>query len=296
MTDARYTGVDAGATREARDQMVDQTWWKPKSGQGTRWGDNLIRVMPPHPSLGKKLFWGVPLHFSIGPNQIRMPCPRRAFQGQSCPVCVAGFKLKDEGQEEAGNDLLPTWLGYMCVVEIDEKGQPVGDNPKVKIWSASGGIIDDLIDIIENPEFGDFTDLEKGFDINVRKRGSGKKGTKYQTTAKTKASKFPMPELAEGVIDLSQLNPFVKNHQEVMLAAMEGSPAADPMLPQATAAAEGQAEELPEATPESSDEGGFPPPPPDEEEEPANTPSEEKRTAAQKALVKNLKEDESKEE
>lgn len=275
MTEPKYTGVDTAATLDARAQMDDQTWWKPKSGAGTRWGNNYVRIMPPHPALNGKLYFGVPLHFSIGPNQVHLPCPRKAFQSP-CPVCVAGFELRNQGQEEAGNDLLPTWIGYMCVIEIDENGDPLGDDPKIRIWSASRGIIDDLLAALD--ELGDFTDLEKGFDINVKKRGSGKTGTKYQTIVATKPSKFPMPELADGVQDLTKVSPYVA--VEVMQAALDGV-GADPMLPKGKESVEGKATETQSEPPKQS---RFAEPPDEEGEEPAATPSDTQRSEAQKAL------------
>lgn len=273
MTEPKYTGVDTAATLDARAQMDDQTWWKPQSGAGNRWGDNYVRLMPPHVALGGKMYLGVPLHFGVGPNQIIMPCPRKAFQ-QACPVCAAGFELRNKGQEEAGNDLLPTWVGYMCVISIDENGDPIGDDPKIRIWSASRGIIDDLLAALD--ELGDLTDLEKGFDINVRKRGSGKTGTKYQTIVATEPSKFPMPELADGIQDLTKISPYVA--VEVMQAALDGV-GADPMLPKGKESVEGAASEAPTEQKKSRFAE-----PPDEEEEPAATPSDTQRSEAQQAL------------
>lgn len=277
MVEAKYTGVDTAATLDARAQMDDQTWWKPEAGKGNRWGDNYVRVMPPHPALKGKLYFGVPMHFSIGPNRVHVPCPRKAFQ-DVCPLCIAGFELRNKGQDEAGNDLLPTWVGYMCVIPIDEQGDPIGNDPKIRIWSASRGIIDDLLSILE--EQGDFTDLEKGFDINIRRKGpGGKEGTKYQTTAKTEASAFPMPELAEGVQDLSLVSQFNKSTEE-LAALLTGAPSSeDPMLPKAQEPIEAESKQV-----EEPKGGGFPPPPPDEEEEPADTPSDTQRSEAQKAL------------
>ena len=281
MAGQQYTGVDTGATADARAQMADQTWWKPASGEGNRWGDNLIRIMPPHQSQDGKLYWGVPLHFGVGPNQAIMPCPRKAFQ-QPCPVCAAGFSLRNAGKEEAGNDLLPSWAGYMCVVPIDEEGKPLGDNPKIRIWSASGGIMDDLLDILEDPKKGDFTNLEQGFDINVRKRGSGKKGTKYQTVCAPEPSAFPMPELAEGVIDLTKISPFVSI--EVMQAALEGT-SVDPMLTQAVEPAEA----APTPAPAQSSRWGEPPS--DDDEAPAASEPDATRTEAQERLKESLQGD-----
>ncbi len=282
MTEPKYTGVDTAATLDARAQMDDQTWWKPQSGAGNRWGDNFARIMPPHISLGGKMYLGVPLHFGVGPNQIIMPCPRKAFQ-QPCPVCVAGFALRNQGQEEAGNELLPTWIGYMCVISIDENGDPIGDDPKIRIWSASRGIIDDLLAALD--ELGDLTDLEKGFDINVRKRGSGKTGTKYQTIVATKPSKFPMPELADGIQDLTKVSPYLP--VEVMQAALEGT-GADPMQPKLAA---GESPVEASASEPSKPSRFAEPPDEEEEEEPDATPSDTQRTTAQQALKNAVKSD-----
>ncbi len=286
MAEQTYTPLDVGATREARAAMDETLWWKPKAGEN-RWKDNFVRLLPPHRSMEGKLWWGVPLHFSVGPGGSIIPCPRKAF-AQQCPVCDVGFALLNEGRREDGLDMLPTWAGYINVVPLNEDGTPEGDNPKVRVLSASRGVIDDLLDILET--LGDITDLEKGRDINIRRRGSGKKSTKYQTTAATAPSPFDYPDLVDGMHDLTMISPYWEIPK--MIEAMQET--GDPL---ATAAAEPKTSNpaLPPAPDPAPTAPRFAPPPdddeghpededPKEEGEPTPQQSDDDRNAAQERL------------
>ncbi len=277
MTEQPYTTVDVGATREARAAMDEMLWWKPKAGEGNRWKDNPIRILPPHRAMEGKLYWGIPLHFGVGPGNAVIPCPRKAFN-QRCPICDEGFKLLNEGKREDGLDNLPTWAGYMNVVPLNEDGTPEGDNPKVRVWSASRGIIDDIIDILET--LGDFTDPAKGHDINVRRRGTSKKNTKYQTAAATEPTAFDYPELLSEIHNLVQLSPYWEVPK--MIEAMSATD--DPLA----AAAEEQTanQQVAHEQPRALSGGRFGTPPDDDEEagEPQPEQSDDERAAAQQRL------------
>lgn len=197
--------TDIAAAREARDRMDATLWWKPQSGDGNRWGDNFIRILPAHTNMEGNFYFGIPMHFGVGPNNAIVPCPRQGH-GEPCPICVEGFALRDAGKEEEGNRMLPNWAGYMNVVVLGQDGEPEGKDPKVRVYSANRAVLDELLDIIEQ-KYGDITSLETGHNINIRRKGEKFK-TKYQVAAATEPSAFDHAELVESLHDLGKISPY----------------------------------------------------------------------------------------
>lgn len=264
--DTNVGQTDIAASREAREQMDETLWWKPESGEGNRWKDNFIRILPPHINMEGKFYLGLPLHFDIGPTKAVVPCPRKGLQSP-CPLCAEGFRLRDDGKEQEGNDLLPSWQGYMNVVLLDDSGAPAGKDPKVRVLSASRAILDELLDMMEQ-KLGDITHLETGHNINIRRKGEKFK-TKYQVGAATDSSAFDYPELVAGLHDLTKISPY--RPFEVLAGLLEGEARKDPFAP-----VEAPAEERPAISGPVKPAGGmsFDAPPPDNEDaEQQGTPS-----------------------
>lgn len=213
--------TDIGASREAREQMDESLWWKPEAGEGNRWKSNIIRILPPHTNMEGKFYFGVPIHFKIGPGSATVPCPRKAFQ-LPCPICAKGFELMNKGLKDDAREFLPSWQAYMNVIPLDENGEPQGRDPKVRVLSASRKVLDEILDIMET-KYGDVTDLEEGRNINIRKRvrgGDKMTGTDYQVSAAAEPSAFDHPELVEGLQDLGRISPF--RSAEILAGLLEG--------------------------------------------------------------------------
>lgn len=197
--------TDVGASREARDQMDASLWWRPQPGEGKLWGSNFLRVLPPHKNMEGKFYFGIPLHFDVGPTKAVVPCLRQGH-GLPCPLCIAGFALRDQGKDEEGNRLLPSWIGYMNVVLLDENGVPAGKDPAVRVFSANRKILDDLLEIMEQ-KYGDITHLETGRNINIERKGLKFK-TQWRVSAATEESAFDYPDLVGTLHDLGTLSPY----------------------------------------------------------------------------------------
>ena len=279
--DSNVGQTDVAASREARDQMQSTLWWKPDSGEAKTWGDNFIRILPPHINMEGKFYLPVPLHFRVGPGNAIVPCLRQGL-GQICPVCVAAFGLRDSGKEEEGNRMLPNWAGYMNVVELDKKGQPAGKEPKVRVYSAPSQVLDELLEIMEQ-SLGDITHRETGHNVNIRKRVIGndpKKHTRYQVVAATEPSAFDHPELVESLIDVTKISPY--RSADVLAGLLEGEARKDPF-----AAVEAPAEKPAAITGPVAQPGDmtFAPPPADDAEEEQGTPTEPDPAAKQPPLT-----------
>ena len=93
----------------------------------------------------------------------------------------------------------------------------------------TGTVLDEILDIMESPKYGDVTNLETGHNINVRKRVIGndpKKHTRYQVAAATDASAFDHPELVNGLHDLGKISPY--RSADVLAGLLEGEARRDP--------------------------------------------------------------------
>lgn len=260
--DSNVGQTDVAASREAREQMDDTLWWKPQTGEGNRWADNFIRILPAHKTMAGKFYLGIPLHFRVGPGNAIVPCPRKAF-GEACPICVRGFELQAGGKQQEGGDMLPSWRAYVNVVPLDSNGEPEGENPKVRVFEASKTVLDEILDIMESPKYGDVTSLERGHNINIRKRVIGndpKKHTRYQVAAATEATAFDHPELVNGLHDLGKISPY--RSADVLAGLLEGEARKDPF------AAVEAPEDKPAITGPVQQPGGmsFEAPPDDEQE------------------------------
>jgi hypothetical protein len=206
-------------------------------------GDSYLRPLPPHknmvdPNSGRAtFFWPVPLHFNVGPNQKVVPCPRRMF-GQRCPICEAGFALRNSGNEQAGNDLLPNYQMYMNVLVFDDGGEPVRNKAgdiEVKVWGPTRNVLDDVLEKVQEREAElkqliDIADPEEGYLIKINRKGTTKTDTKYKVRS-ISTNPVPVMDYVEywdpGLIDLTALNPVVS--QEVMAGYLTGAEDADPL-------------------------------------------------------------------
>ena len=238
--------ADLAQARKVREAMDDTLWFKPEKGKGNTWGKNYLRIFPPHISMDGSFYWGVPLHFGLGPGKLILPCPRRGHN-QTCPACTMGFDLKTQGQDQAFKDLMPSWQAYLNVLVLNSDGSAAEDPPKLRIWSAGKKLLDMLLDEFE--ESGDFTDLKTGRDVEVRRRGE-KFETEYRIKLDPNPSETPYADLASELRDLSQVSPWGDNPQGAILQALEAGPAegGDPWKGDAPAVGTGQAKEPDQVT------------------------------------------------
>lgn len=282
--------VDPAKSREMRDQMDDTFWFKAESGKGNTWGRNFLRILPPHASMDGTFYFGVPMHFRVGPGQQQLACPRRANLTNRCPICDFGFALRKEGKEEEFKQTMPTWQAYMNVIVLNEDGTPKETPPRVRTWSASKKVLDMLLDELEST--GDFTDLEEGYDICVSRKGE-MFATEYRIKLNPKGpTPVTYPEAVAELRDLRQISPFLST--EALQKALEAPVAgADPWAPsekQVTAGAtDPEVRTAAEAKsawgdPEDDEGNGSAPEKGGRAADPPAAPSEDDRAAARERL------------
>ena len=161
-------------------------------------GKNVVRFLPLSAADTRKSpFAVVNEHFFERPDgtRVRFACPR-LMESEPCPVCKEADRLRRTGNpidREQAFELYPRLRVYANVID---RQQPES-GPRIlafgkTIWEGLKKIRKD------SDEGGDFTDpSEDGFDIIVRREGTGKMDTKYTVQPARNDS-----ELADlGVID-----------------------------------------------------------------------------------------------
>jgi gp32 DNA binding protein like len=137
--------------------------WKPEVGEYE------IRVLPTSDNDPfKKLF----IHYNVGKTAIL--CPKNNY-GEDCPVCSFATKLYKSSQESGDKDELE--MAKQLFVK-DRYYSPIvvrgKEDDGVVVWSYSKTIYEELLEAIVDPEVGDISDLDQGFDIMYTKK-MGKK-------------------------------------------------------------------------------------------------------------------------
>jgi hypothetical protein len=183
--------------------------FKPEAGQGGRYGDNWIRVLPPRDDADTDSFFKwMAVHF-IGKSPVI--CLRKMYD-EACPACA---------QAQSGNDRKgPRWYAVMNVVVLNDEGDPKED--LVRIWPAPRTVLDDLMgEITKLPaDQQDITDPETGRPVLVRRKGTGQTDTRYQIALAQGPFSFEATHLLDTMHDLSASYELVD--AEKMLALLTG--------------------------------------------------------------------------
>ena len=179
--------------------------FKPKSGDKGRFADNWIRILPIRDdSLYKEFYYYAAVHFPPGQGGLPFLCGRKMFDlypeggySAACPACDAAVYGPD-GEGGA------RWYAVMNVVALNDDGEP--EDGSVLIWACPRTVLNDLLGRIEElPEDKqDITDPETGFAVCVRRKGAGKKDTRYEISLSDEPVPLADPdELCEGLHDIT---------------------------------------------------------------------------------------------
>lgn len=106
--------------------------------------------------------------------------------GLDCPMLEKHEELKEEGSKDTA--LLSTLRGrtrYLIpVIQYkDERGKDIDTDQGIKLALITGSVYSQLIDFFLDPDLGDFTDPEEGYDIKIKRTGKGKTDTEYSVSA-----------------------------------------------------------------------------------------------------------------
>lgn len=148
--------------------------WRPKSGE------NLIRILPPtwQPNDGH-FGYEVFLHKFVGGVSGSYLCPEKMNTGDKCAVCEEMRAAKKEGADEEEVKKLSPKQAYVCyVLDRDDRDNP--NTPQLTDFSWSQDkAINEQTSIKRTGETLYIDDPDHGYDLIVKKTGSGMTGTKY---------------------------------------------------------------------------------------------------------------------
>jgi hypothetical protein len=199
------TNVNKAQEELDRVRRSEQGVWKPKDG------DNLIRIMPPWDENVDTFFVQGGAHFNVGPQGKVFSCPRQSDNSAECYLCdlVDQLGSGDEADREEAKDLRVRRSWMVNVVDLKDPGAGV------KVWKAGVKAFKQLLEYIEDPDYGDITDPETGYNIKVMKSGKDL-NTEYTIRCAKNPSAFEHTDLLDALIDLST---FLNYEPEATMAA-----------------------------------------------------------------------------
>lgn len=149
-------------------EMADKERKALKRGNGFKFpeGKNQIRVFPG--TDGRGPFMITKRHWvSVDADQRRpITC-----MGPGCLLCMKSAELSRAGDEQGAKEFSARET-YACIL-VDRNNEDAGPQLAELSWS----IYDRLNSFVE--QYGDFTDPESGYDITVKRVGTGKTDTRY---------------------------------------------------------------------------------------------------------------------
>jgi hypothetical protein len=196
---------------ESKEMGGGGAWWKPPVGT------TAVRVLPP------KIGWKSPFviqhqHF------IRMPgvdgpiifCCPKMHEAKTCLACGKADELEASGNardERAARQLRPQ-KRMMANIVVNPKDQ----NSKPQIWAFGKTVYDQLKAIRENDEGGgNFLDPINGFNLGVKRVGTGKDDTKYTVIPSRTASGLANMDWIDVQTDLRRMIKIPTPEQQARL-------------------------------------------------------------------------------
>lgn len=171
--------TDKAAQTQRELETGDRKYWTPAEGR------NQIRIMPP-PEGEDQYFYRVGFHYGIGPDNRMFPCPKLGLARKSCFLCDESDRLmksKDEDDIADGKELRPTKRFLITVIDIDKP------KDKFQVWPVGVKAFREVNYYFSDPEWGDVSDLEEGFDFIIIRKGQNL-NTEYSVRVAKKPSDF----------------------------------------------------------------------------------------------------------
>lgn len=154
-------------------------------------GQNILRIVPPFGDDEDKDFWKeVQVSFNVGPNEKMIVRPDQ--YGKPDPVAdeIARLrKLGDEASIARADAMASKTRCYIFVIDRDEPEKGY------QLWNANQIILNEILAIFGDPQYGDITDPETGVDITVNYTpGTKKKFPKWHINPRRHDTPLDHPE------------------------------------------------------------------------------------------------------
>lgn len=172
-------------------------------GTPPQWKTTRLRIYPPrddHPD-DTYYFW-VATHGKLPGANRPILCPQKMYD-EFCPACEIGNKLWNEGRKEDARPFFASWRAMVNVVVLNRDGT-LPDDASIKVWGIPKGVMEDLqAKLKELPKNKrDITNPIGGYDILVRRKGTGLDGGKDTTyEINTVPDPSDLSDLGDAAID-----------------------------------------------------------------------------------------------
>lgn len=193
-------------------------YWKPEEG------DSTFRILPP---TGKMVFWWqeVGKHVMGSEKDAKtLLCPNFTTDGElPCPFCELSQQAYDEGDKELASKLKPRRYYHMNVLVEGAKGAMEGPF----VYTPGIQVFETLTALVQNPDYGDISDTENGFDLRITREGK-KLDTKYTILPRRNPSPFAKTqeeadEIFSKMKDLSVIKNHLPSYEELQNELNSGS-------------------------------------------------------------------------
>lgn len=127
-------------------------FWRPSDGHQT------IRILPTEDGDPFKTFH---FHYNVGKSGVL--CPNRNFN-DDCPICnfaTSLYRSKEDDSMKVAKTLFARQRFFSPVIVRGEEDEGV------RIWGYGKMAYQSLLELACNPEYGDFTDLKEGTDLDL---------------------------------------------------------------------------------------------------------------------------------
>ena len=180
-----------------------------KSGFDTfrlKQGDNLFRYLPPTWDDADHYGYTIFVHYGIGPDNSSYLCPRKMLN-KPCPVCESSKEAKDAGEAEEAKELQPTERIVSWVLDRD-----ADDPERPMLFEQSWTQDRDVTSLCVNERTGEILMIDhpdKGYDVTVKRTGTGPKKTKYfgQSIARDDSPIHDSERVQDEILDFVKENP-----------------------------------------------------------------------------------------
>lgn len=188
MAEKQVMKSNLAALKEAwakKSQKSGFKFWKPiEDGRYT------VRFLPPKTSNG--LFYKEVAQHRVGESYYF--CPK--IEGDRCPICEYYKGLYDAGKDDGialAKEIKPRKQYMYNIVVRDENGKTPEDPDKVNVYMSGKILYDTLMDYFFDDDYGDLTDVEKGYDFQIVKE-QGDLGWPTYKKSKPRKTSSPLSE------------------------------------------------------------------------------------------------------
>lgn len=159
------------------------------SGWGPKGSDSPIRVV-----------WEHVIEIPGADRPLRFSCPKH-HENEPCFACDLATKLKrstNPQERDVGYSMRARRVSYLQWFD------PTEEEPEIKVYGAGKSIAESLVDLRE--EKGDFSHPVRGYQLTVKRTGSGRTDTRYKVIA---GDTVPISDYDFHPDDLYDLNDYL---------------------------------------------------------------------------------------